>query len=101
MAVISDSTEFADSIVTLAERLLALGVEDALVMDGFDDCAIGILERFGMNHIVIYDKQMVIDQLIEEGCDDREGAEEYYEYNQLGAWLGDKTPGFLVRMDEI
>ena len=54
-----------------------------------------------MGPIVLYDKEKVIEQLIEEGCDDREGAEEYYEYNQLGSWLGDKTPGFLVRMDEI
>ena len=37
MDSISDSTGFADSIVTLAERLLEIGVENALVMDGYDD----------------------------------------------------------------
>jgi|TARA_R110000824_G_scaffold282322_1_gene470601 hypothetical protein len=98
MAAISDSTGFADSIVTLAERLLAVGVDNAVVMDGFDDCVIGILERCGTDSIVIYDKQMVIDQLIETCCDDYEDAEEFYEYNQLGSFLGDKTPGFLIRL---
>ena len=90
-----------DSTVTLAERLLDLGVEDALVMDGgYDDCVVGVLERFGMESIVLYDKAKVIDKLIEDGCDDYEGAVEFYEFNQLGGWHGDKTPGFLVRLPD-
>ena len=100
MDAIPDSTEFADSIVILAERLLEIGVDNALVMDGYDDCVIGVLERFGMESIVLYDKAKVIDKLIAEGCDDYEGALEYYEYNQLGGWHGDKTPGFLVRLPD-
>jgi hypothetical protein len=88
----------ADSIVTLAERLLAVGVEDALVMDGFDDCAIGILERYGMGSIVIYDKGKIIEQLMADQGYDYGEADEFYEYNQLGSWHGDKTPGFLVRL---
>ena len=86
--------------VSLADRLLDFGVEDALVMDGYDDCVIGILERFGMEPIVLYDKEKVIQKLIDEGCDSYEGAVEYYEFNQLGAWVGDKTPGFLVRLPD-
>ena len=89
-----------DSVVTLAERLLDLGVENALIMDGYDDCVGGVQERFGMEAIVLYDKAKVIDKLIEDGCDDYEGAVEYYEYNQLGGWHGDKTPGFLVRLSD-
>jgi len=100
MDSISDSTGFADSIVTLAERLLEIGVENALVMDGYDDCVMGVLERFGMEPIVLYDKAKVIDKLIENGCDDYEGANEFYEYNQLGGWHGDKTPGFLIRLPD-
>ena len=87
-----------ESVITLSERLLDLGVENALVMDGYDDCVIGVLERFGMEPIVLYDKAKVIDKLIENGCDDYEGANEFYEFNQLGGWHGDKTPGFLIRL---
>ena len=100
MDAIPDSTGLVDSTVTLAERLLELGVENALVMDGFDDCVIGILERYGMENIVIYDKAKVIQQLMDEGCDDPVGANEYYEFNQLGGFHGDKTPGFLVRLPD-
>jgi hypothetical protein len=97
----SDSTGFADSTVTLVERLVELGVENALLMDGFNDCAIGILERYGMEPIVLYDKEKVIQQLMDGGCDSYEAALEYYEFNQLGAWCGEGTPGFLVRLPEL
>jgi hypothetical protein len=89
----------ANSTVTLAEQLLDLGVESALTMDGFDDCVVGVLERFGQEEaIVLYDKDKVIQQLMDEGCDSYEGALEYYEFNQLGGWHGDMTPGFLIRL---
>ena len=96
----SDATGFTDSTVTLEGQLLELGVESALTMDGYDDCAIGILERYGMESIVIYDKEKVISQLMDEGIPTYEEALEFYEYNQLGAWLGDMTPGFLVRLPD-
>ena len=86
------------STVTLAEQLLDLGVESALTMDHYDDCVIGVLERYGMEKIVLYDKEKIIQKLIDDGCDSYEGALEYYEYNQLGGWHGDKTPGFLIRL---
>jgi len=94
----SDATGFIDSTVTLAEQLLDLGVESALTMDGYDDCAIGILERFGMESIVIYDKEKIIEKLMDEGIPTYEEALEFYEYNQLGGWHGDLPPGFLIRL---
>jgi len=48
----------------LSEQLLDIGVEDALVMDGYNDCVIGILERFGMESIVLYDKEKVLGKLM-------------------------------------
>jgi len=88
-------------VTILSDRLLDIGVEDALVMDGYDDCVIGVLERYGMENIVLYDKEKVIDKLIKNGCDDEQSAVEYYEFNQLGGWHGDKTPGFLVQLPKV
>ena len=82
----------------LHEQLCDIGIECALTMDGYDDCVVGVLERYGMEPIVIYDKERVIEKLMDEGCDSYEGANEYYEYNQLGGWHGDKTPGFLIKL---
>jgi|TARA_Y100001970_G_scaffold23735_2_gene27952 nicotinamide riboside kinase len=73
----------------------------ALTMDGYDDCIAGVLERFGMEPIVVYDKQRVLEKLIRDGATEEE-AYEFFEYNQLGAWMGDGTPGFInfVRRSE-
>ena len=77
--------------------------DEAVLMDGFDDCIIGVLERFGMDSIVLYDKQKVIEKLMKESnapdelCDlAMEQALEYYEYNMLGSWIGERTPGFVI-----
>ena len=86
--------------VTLAEQLLDLGVEDALTMNGYDDCAIGILERFGMEPIVLYDKERIIQKLMDDGASTYEDALDFYSYNQLGGWHGELTPGFVVRLGE-
>jgi hypothetical protein len=84
----------------LHEQLCDMGVEDALTMDGYDDCAVGVLERYGMEPIVIYDKEKVIEKLVADGCDSYEGALEFYEFNQLGGWHGDRTPGFLIKLQD-
>tara|TARA_R110000824_G_scaffold65972_1_gene171440 strand:+ start:473 stop:739 length:267 start_codon:yes stop_codon:yes gene_type:complete len=85
---------------TLADRLLELGLEGALTMDGYDDCAMGVLERCGMTPIVIYDKGGVLQKLMDNGCGTYEEALEFYSYNQLGGWHGEGTPGFLEWLPE-
>ena len=95
---VSDAT---DGTAALMERLRDLGVENALLMDGFDDCVVGILERFGMERVILYDKDLVIQKLMDGGIDSYEGALEYYSYNQLGGWHGDGTPGFLEWLPEL
>ena len=78
-----------------------LGAEDALIMDGFDDCILGILERFGIDQpIVVYDREKVIAKLIDRDGMTHEEALDFYYFNQLGAWVGEKTPAFLIKMSE-
>ena len=88
-------------IETLADKLREIGVENALVMDGYDDCVIGVLERYGMEPIVLYDKEKVIQRIMDLSPGGTyEEAIEYYEFNQLGGWHGDLTPGFLIRLPD-
>ena len=65
-----------------------------LTMDGYDDCIIGVVERFGENPIVCYDKEKVLLQLELDGMD-RDEADDFFEFNQIGSWMGDSTPCFL------
>jgi hypothetical protein len=75
--------------------------EGLLKMDGYDDCIVGIVERFGQDSYFIYDKDLVIKNLQKNGNMSYEDALEYYEYNQLGAYVGERTPGFLIRDYEL
>lgn len=74
-----------------------------LKMDGYDDCIVGIIDRCGQEPIICYDREKVIQKLMDNDGMDRDEAIEYFEFNQAGAWLGDGTPCFLTHMtaDEI
>lgn len=72
--------------------------EELLLMDGFDDCIIGICESFGGESVVAYDYDLVIANLESQGMTYEE-AVEYHEFNQLGAYVGERTPVFIVRIE--
>ena len=68
-------------------------------MDGFDDCIAGYVEQFGRPPIVCYDKTKVIEKLVADGMTYEE-ADEYWDYNQVGAWVGDSTPCFVTLVQQ-
>jgi hypothetical protein len=68
-------------------------------MDGFDDCIAGIVERFGQDDILCYDIGLVCEKLTCDGMSYEE-ANEWYQFNMVGAWVGDDTPCF-IRMGEV
>lgn len=72
-----------------------------LKMDGFNDCIEGIVERFGQQDIICYNKEKVITKLMNEGEGSYEEAVEYYEFNQLGAWVGEGTPCFIDKKTDL
>lgn len=67
---------------------------EMIMMDGYDDCIVGIVERYGQPPIVCYDKEKVLQRIEADGIN-RDEAEEYFYFNQLGAWIGNSTPCFL------
>jgi hypothetical protein len=70
------------------------GEEPYLLMDDFDDCIVGIADRF--NHeFVVYDKMKVLAKLVERDGMTREEADEYYSFNILGGWHGERTVAFI------
>jgi|TARA_R110000824_G_scaffold57822_1_gene157100 hypothetical protein len=81
---------------------------EALLADGFDEAVIGVCERFGMDIVVAYDRDKCIEILIDDFLrnqeeDDTEEdlylmAEEYFEYNVIGAYVGETTPVFITRL---
>jgi hypothetical protein len=68
---------------------------DMMSMDGYDDCIVGYVERFGQPPILCYDRAKIIGKLMSDGMDEVD-AEEWFEFNQIGAWVGDTTPCFIT-----
>jgi len=70
---------------------------EALFCDGFDEALIGVAERFGMPSVAAYDYDKYIELIVKGGCSP-EDAVEYFEFNVIGAWVGDTTPVFVRRL---
>ena len=83
------ANEKLDAIIEL------FGSDDLLKMDGYDDCIVGIVRRFGQQPILCYSTDKVLKKLMKEGMTEEE-ALEFFEFNQIGAWMGDTTPCFLT-----
>ena len=69
--------------------------ENLLIMDGFDECIVGVGESCGSEPRVVYDVNKVLHQLMKEGMTWEE-AEEWFSFNQLGAYMGENTPHIFV-----
>jgi len=70
-------------------------LDNALFLEpsAFDEAILGVAERFGMEPVVCYDRTRCID-ILARGMT-REDAEEFFEFNTIGAWMGDLTPVFV------
>jgi len=70
-------------------------IEDEIMLaDGFEDAYLGIGRQFTRVPFAIYDRNKCIEILMKDGMSDEE-AEEYFQYNVEGAWVGDNTPVFI------
>ena len=62
----------------------------------FDACAVGVVEGYGKEPRVCYSYNKVLDVLLEDGGT-LEEVQEYFSYNILGAFGGERTPCFLFQ----
>jgi hypothetical protein len=70
---------------------------EALLCDGFDEAIIGIAERINLGPIVAYSVEKILDILIQRDGMTYGEAQEYFDYNILGSWMGDNTPIFITK----
>ena len=61
----------------------------------FDEAIIGVSERIGDEPVVAYDTTKIVEILSRSMTVDE--AYEYFEFNILGAYVGEKTPVFITR----
>ncbi len=80
--------------------LLAEYDEDILCADGFDEAIVGVV-HVGSNTIALYDMEKCIYILIERDGMTYEDAYEFFVYNVLGSYVGEKTPAFAEFLHDI
>jgi hypothetical protein len=68
----------------------------ALKADGFDDAIIGIASRCGMNDLIAYDVSKCLTILMERDGMEYDEALEFFEFNVIGAYMGENTPIFIT-----
>lgn len=67
---------------------------EALTLDGFDEALIGIGRRSGQPALAVYSQQKIIEKLVRDGATPEE-AQEHFEFNIAGSWVGEHTPLIL------
>ena len=72
--------------------------EGMLFADGYDDAFIGLGWRFHDGHVAVYDRERIMEMLMEGGSSFDE-AMEHFETNIIGGWVGEFTPMFVVVAD--
>ena len=85
----------AEPIVTVEMAELMEENPEALFATGFADAFVGTCRRFGQPPLAAYDRGLCIDILVLRDGMTYEEAEEFFEFNVIGAWMGDHTPVFL------
>jgi hypothetical protein len=68
---------------------------DVLKLVGYDDCIVGIVTSCHNNPVLCYSQRKILKKLQQDGMSEIE-AIEYYEFNILGSYMGEKTPCFMI-----
>jgi hypothetical protein len=86
---VADTQEILDEIAMLDEEIL--------LADGFNDALVGVVD---INHVpvALYDRDRCLDVLVKRDAMTHEEAEEYFDFNVAGAYVGARTPLFATIM---
>ena len=60
----------------------------------FDSCIVGLGYRFHDGPLAMYSADKVIAAFVDGGMDEEE-AQEWFDFNVIGAWLGEGTPVYV------
>lgn len=69
---------------------------EILFCDGYDNAIIGLGRCFN-EFKVVYDKEKIIKTLMKDMT--REEAEEFFEFNIIGSYVGEATPVFIESLE--
>lgn len=87
--------------MTLSKRdavieLVGLSGQNALFADGYDDAIIGV--ELDYEPRVVYDQNKIIDILMAEHKMTDEEAQEFFDFNIAGSYVGQQTPIYVQKV---
>jgi len=71
--------------------------EEILLADGFNEAFLGVIERCASKPVACYDAERCVKVLMELDGMSHDEAEEFFDFNTAGAYVGEYTPYFLYR----
>jgi hypothetical protein len=83
-----DRSEFLDTMAEInSEACYPTDLEEAII---------GMVERFGMEPLILLDRKKCLSIFKERDGMNHQEAEEFFDFNVIGAWVGKGTPCFAT-----
>ena len=83
-------SSYADKVLEWIDETF----EVIIYPSGFADCIVGVGERFGGPPVAVLDVEKMLKKMEKDGMT-REEAIEYFDFNILGAHVGEENPVYL------
>ena len=80
--------------MTEYEHMTFIGGTEGEIAE-FMGCAVGVISGAGLSDRLCYDYDKCVQVFVDRDGMSLEDAEEYFQFNVLGAYVGDRTPVFL------
>ena len=96
----TEETKIHPKRQALLDQIEYQELEEILLADGHDHAIIGLVDLdFGKRTVVAYSTRLIIEGLMNRDGMSWEEAQEFFDFNIKGAWVGSNTPVFV--QDEL
>lgn len=90
----------SDTVNDFIEMMSEINEKAAYPTD-LKEAIIGRVDRFGMQPLILLDHEKCIQIFMNRDGMTREQAEEFFEFNVIGSWIGEGTPCFASFIKDI
>jgi len=73
---------------------------EALYPTDLKEAIIGVVERFGMQPLILLDRDKCIEIFMKRDGMSFSDANEFFEFNTIGSWVGEGTPCFATLIEK-
>lgn len=95
--LLAKGNKMTERLKQITEYLEDIG-ESVLLMDGFEDALIGFSQRISEPLLAVYSLDKMVEVLMSRDGMTFDDANEYIDFNCIGAWLGEKTPVIVTAL---